>query len=181
MEVQDKNRITTTAAEDLRRIATLAAAVRFISLANQLAHREQRLTVSRPQLPPVEIDFVGRQPFGFAFTEGHEATFHVPPGHRYVIEHMDVSCGRNCAHVDVELITRSPCMFRHIALPRWPGQTSWGEDSEKRTAPPIVVRGSSENTFLFSNGKVFGSSIVPPDTYVQIWGYLEPACGTEGF
>jgi hypothetical protein len=104
----------------------------------------------------------------------------VPPGHRYVIEHMDVSCRRNRAHVYVKLMIRSPCMFRHITLTRWPGQTWWGEDSEKETAPPIMVRGSA-NTFLFSNGKVHGSSIVPTDTHVQIWGYLEPACEAEGF
>ena len=47
------------------------------------------------------------------------------------------------------------------------------------SAVPIVVNGSSANSFLFSNGESKNSSVVPRDTYIQVWGYLERAYGPE--
>jgi hypothetical protein len=54
-------------------------------------------------------------------------------------------------------------MFQHLSL-------AIGAD----VTAPIVVPGSTENTLLFPNGVEPSLSTVPPDTYVQMWGYLEP-------
>ena len=181
MNAQDINREPEIVSEDIRRIAVLAAAVRVICVANQMRLREQSLMVTRHPRPPVPIDFTEREPFGFAFTAGHEATFNVPSGHRFVIEHLDVSCWAKNDQVDVRLITRSRHMFRHLTLSCWPEQPPVGENAQTETAAPILINESTANTFLFSNGEVHDSSTVPPDTYVQVWGYLEPAYDGESF
>jgi hypothetical protein len=61
------------------------------------------------------------------------------------------------------MVTRSRRMFQHLSL----------ESSTNATAP-ILVHGSTDNTLMFSNRLAGSSSTVPPDTYVQLWGFLEP-------
>jgi hypothetical protein len=56
-----------------------------------------------------------------------------------------------------------------------------GEEAESPSVEPILVQGSTANFFLFSNGEVRGSSTVPPDTCLQVWGYLEPTYDAESF
>lgn len=170
-----------TGAEDICRTVAHATAVRVVSMANRLTLREPSLAVTRSPLPPVEIDLVGRQPFGLAYTAAREATFHVPFGFRFVIEHINVSCWAKKERVDVHLLTRSRHMFRSLTVTDWPRHTSLGEEAESPSVAPIVVHGSSANAFLFSNGEVHGSTTVPPDTYLQVWGYLEPTYDAESF
>jgi hypothetical protein len=181
MKAQERNRDETAPAKVIGDIASLAAAVRILCMANHLRLDKQSLTVTWHPRRPVEIDFTKRQPLGFAFTAGNEATFHVPHGHRFVIENMNVSCWAKNDRVDVQLVTKSSYMFRQMSLTCWPEQTSPGKDGATRSATPILVNGSTANTFLFSNGDVHSSSTVPRDTYVQVWGYLEPAYEPESF
>jgi hypothetical protein len=153
-----------TVAQDVLRIAAMAAAMRVICIDNQIRLRQQVLSVTCPPRAASDIEFTGRVPFGFAFTEGKEATFHVPSGHRFVIEQLLVSGADGQEKVDVHLVTRSRRLFQHLSL-------ATGSD----VATPIVIHGSTESTLLFRNGIEPSSSIVPPDTYLQMWGYLEPA------
>jgi hypothetical protein len=141
----------------------MAAAMRVICADNQVRLRQQCLSVSRPPQPASEIDFTGRVPFGFAFTEGKDATFRVPSGHRFVIEHLFVSRPDHQQDIQVHMVTRSRRLFQHLSL-------TTGADVTK----PIVVHGSTENTLLFRNVVEPSTSTVPPNTYVQMWGYLEP-------
>ena len=150
-------------AAELLRIAAMAAAMRVICMDNQVRSREQVLSVNCPPRPASEIEFTGRVPFGFAFTEGKEATFRVPSGHRFAIEHLLVSGADGREPIDVHMVTRSRRLFQHLSLAAGCDVTT-----------PIVIHGSTENTLLFRNAFEPSSSTVPPDTYVQIWGYLEP-------
>jgi hypothetical protein len=145
-------------------VLRMAAAMRVICIDNQIRLQHQNVSVSCPPRPTAEIEFTGRVPLGFAFTEGHEAIFHVPSRHRFVIEHLIVSGSDDHEKTEVDMVTRSRRLFRHISLA-----------SSGGVRPPILVHGSTENTLLFRNGVEGSSSTVPPDTYVQMWGYLEPA------
>lgn len=149
--------------------ATLRALTQWTCALNRLALREGRLTVTSPSRQRRALDFAGRVPFGFAFTEGHQTTFNVPSGHRFVIEHLNISCSAANPHLLVQLVTKSPYMFRNLTLCNSPGELNRGEVSS-----PIQIQGFTTNMFLFSNGELRNSSRVPPDTYLQVWGYLEP-------
>jgi hypothetical protein len=179
MNAQRATRETSTATDDMSTIAALTSALRVICIANQLRLHRESLTVTRPPHRDVEVDFAGRVPFGFAFTEGHEATFHVPAGHRYVIEQMSVSCWATNQPTDLQLLTRSPHMFRQMTVACGMVAPSGHEMPDAGAAAPIQVNGSTSNTLLFSNGKSHSSSTVPPQTYVQLWGYLEPVFDAE--
>lgn len=181
MNAWHMNRETPIATEDVRSVAALTAAIRVICITNQMRMQRQAITVARPPLHNVQIDLTGRVQVGFAFTEGHKAVFHVPSGHRLVIEHVKLSCWSKHEHVEIHLVTESRHMFRLMWLTSWPEQASLGDNAETGTAVPILVRGSTANTLLFSNGSARGSSTVPPDTYVQVWGYLEATHDGESF
>jgi hypothetical protein len=174
VDTHQRDRNQMRADEDIRRIAALATAVQVVCLANQLTLREQSLTVTRPPLPPVELELGGRQPFGFAFTAGHDASFSVPAGVRFVIEHLDVSCGRTGPPVSVLLVTKSRYMFRQLCLNGCARQPSPDENAEAGDMTPILVHETTANTFIFGDGDGRSSCVVPPDTFVQVWGYLEP-------
>lgn len=161
-EVSENARV----AEDVLRIAAMAAAMRVVCIDHQIRLRQLCLSVTCPPRPAAEVEFTGRVPFGFAFTEGKEANFRVPSGHRFVIEHLFVSGHDKQENVEVHLVTRSRRMFQHLSLATGAEMTT-----------PIVVHGSTDNTLLFRNRFEPSSSTVPLDTYVQMWGYLEP---TEG-
>ena len=85
MEAIERSRETDPGIDDVRRITALAVALRVLCIVNQLRLHDQNLVVTRHPKPQVTIDFTERTPFGFAFTTGHEATFRVPAGHRFVI------------------------------------------------------------------------------------------------
>jgi hypothetical protein len=124
-------------AEDVIRIAALAAAMRVICAGNQIRLQHQSLSVSCPPRPTTEIEFTGRVPFGFAFTEGHEATFHVPSRHRFVIEHVSVSGGAEDDKVEMQMVTRSRHIFRHITL--WSGSEQQSTSQSSRTSGAHTV------------------------------------------
>jgi len=175
MKSQKARRETTTVIDDTVRVAVLTAALRILCIANQLQLQRQSMTVTRPPECDMPIDFTGAVPFGFAFTEGHEATFHVPSGHRYVIEQISTS---NCVAnepEDVQLLTRSPHMFRQMTV----ASRTDHEKPDPGLSAPVVVNGPTANTLLFSNGESHSAAIVPAGTYVQLWGYLEPAYEAE--
>jgi hypothetical protein len=174
MEGNEGGRNRSTAEEEICRILALAREARVVCMAIRLTLRDQSLPVTQPGLPPAEFGFVGRQPFGFAYTAGRQATFRVPCGHRFVIEHIDVSCWAKNERVEVQLVTRSRHMFRSLTVTDWPRRTSLGEEAEAPSVAPILMQGCTANTFLFSYGEVHGSSTVPPDTGLEVWGYLEP-------
>lgn len=177
MEAIERSRETDPGIDDICRITALAVAVRVLCIVNQLRLRDQNLVVTRHPKPQVTVDFMERTPFGFAFTTGHEATFRVPSGHRFVIENLHVSCWAKRELLDVQLVTRSPHMFRQVTC--WQEPPPFDENSLRMTSP-IQVQGSTTNTFLFGNGEWHSSSTVPDDTYLQIWGYLEPVEDAEG-
>lgn len=181
MEHHDGRHDQPTSPQEMACIAGLASAMRLVCSANGLPLREQVLTVTRPPLPPVELEFTGPQPFGFAFTAGHEATFRVPTGHRFVIEHVYVSQSAKAGHADVHLVTKSRYMFRHLTLNGWPEQPSPDEGPDGSPTTQLVMHESTTNTFLFSDGEARSSSTVPPDSYLQVWGYLEPLNQAEGY
>ena len=173
MKTQSARSEVTLDPEDVRRLALLATALRVISIVNHLRLHEQSLTVTRAEQPPLEIEFIGRVPFAFAFTEGNEASFRVPTGHQFLIEHVTVS-GPATHVLDVQMVTRSRHMFRQMTLPCGRLPQSDEQLPEMGADSAILVQGSTANTLMFSNGIERSSSIVPPDTYVQLWGCLEP-------
>ena len=161
--------------EAVRRLAALAALTQLTCAVNGLQLREERLTVSSPGRKPMELEFTGRQPIGFAFTEGHQATFNVPSGRRFVIEHLNISCWAENPHLLVQLITKSPHMFRNLALCTSAAERASADSYPALPTAQIQIQGLTTNTFLFSDGELKNCSTVPPDTYVQVWGYLEPS------
>ena len=147
--------------EAVRWYAALAALTQLTCAANGLRLREERLAVSSSCIPALELEFTGRQPFGFAFTEGHQATFNVPSGHRFVIEHLNISCWAENPHLLVQLITKSPHMFRSLTLCNSEEKLSGAYSHSGLPAAPIQIQGLTTNTFLFSNGDLQNSSTVP--------------------
>jgi len=166
MESSGMNGVAVAGVEDVRHAALLAAALHAICRANQSRLSSQRLTVSRPPSFDADLEFVGRVPIGFAFSEGHEAIFHVPSGHHFIVEHVYVSTGSPVDELEVQMVTRSSQMFRQMTI---------GKSSEPvEVSMPLLVPGSSVNTLMFRNGSQQSSFMVPAGAYVQIWGYLEP-------
>jgi hypothetical protein len=178
MKAHEGNIESTTAFAETCHATSLAEAMGIMSPDNCITPREHSLPSRRPMVPFL-FDFLGREPFGFDFTEGQEARFRVPSGHRFVIEHTDICCWAKDDHIDVEFVTTSSRTYCNRTADRSLLQASTCETA--RAAAPIWVQGSSVTTFLFSNHAVRGSSIVPPDTYVQVWGYLEPTDLTAAF
>ena len=166
MESYRMSIVAVAGAEEVRHAALLSAALHAICLANQSRLSTHRILVSRPPSSNADLDFVGRVPIGFAFSDGHEAVFHVPSGHRFVIEHVYVSSASQVDEVEVQMITRSSQMFRQMTI----GKS--GEPVEG--SAPLVVPGPSANTLLLRNGNQQSSFVVPAGMYLQIWGYLEP-------
>ena len=161
MKTIDRSRETDPGTDDIRRITALTVAVRIIFIAHQLKLREQSLTFTRHPKQPVTVDFVERAPFGFAFTAGNEATFRVPSGHRFVIENMHVSCWAKHDQVDVQLVTRSPRMFRQVTC--WPekspiddssagdGSSARGERiDDEHLSLPAMASGTARPRFLLT-------------------------------
>ena len=179
VKAQRAKRETSTVTEDMRNIAVLTLALRVICIANQLKLHRESMTVTRPPHGDVELDFAGRVPFGFAFTEGHEATFHVPSGHRYVIEQLNVSCWTKNQQINLQLLTRSQHIFRQMTMSCGTEERSRDEQPCAYATVPIMVTGSTTNTLLFGDGKTYSSPTVPPHSYVQLWGYLEPVYHTD--
>ena len=101
----------------------------------------------------------------------------MPSGHRFMIETLHVSCWAKHDLVDVQLVTRSPHMFRQVTC--WPGEAPLDETLQSTTTQ-ILVQESTTNTFLFGTGDWHSSATVPDDTYLQIWGYLEPFESADG-
>ena len=171
MKTRNTKRESTTDPGDIRLLTSLAAALRIVGIVNELRLHEQSLTVTLTGRQSFEIDFRGRVPFSFAFTAGHEASFRVPRGHRFLIEHVSLSSTPKHDALEVQMVTRSAQMFRQQTL-------ACNREIESNSDKPgafhsIVVHGSTANTLLFSNGAEQSSSTVPPDTYVQVWGCLE--------
>jgi len=160
--------------------ASLAESMGIMSADCSTKPQEHDLAARRPMMPFL-FDFLGREPFGFAFTEGQEARFRVPSGHRFVIEHADICCWAKDDRLDVEFVTTSSRRYCHRPSDSPLLQASPCDEATSPVSEPIWVQGSSVTTFLFSNQQVRGSSIVPPDTYVQVWGYLEPTNMISGF
>jgi hypothetical protein len=161
-------------AEELLRVAAMAAAMRVICMDNEVRLRQRCLSVTCPPQLESEIEFTGPVPFGFAFTAGHKAPFYVPSGHRFVIEHVSVSCWAEGLKIrEVLLETRSPHMFRHMTV--WCSSEDLAEQSLKTDVDhTFLIEGSTANTLSFSDGAGHRLLQVPPDTYVQLWGFLEP-------
>jgi len=174
MKTQIARKQAAMSEEKLRQLVELAARVQLLCAVNRLQLRNRSLTVQGPWGEPVEVEFIDRQPYGFVFTEGQEASFRVPSGHRFVIEQVNVSSWGNSGALFMRLVTTSPRMFRSIEVACVPEQSA-GDAVSSAAVTPLVVNGLSANSFLFSDGKVHNSPTVPSDTYLQIWGYLEPS------
>jgi hypothetical protein len=178
MKAQEEVIDSTTHVADTCHATSLAEAMGIIPDRSSKP-AEHSVTPRRPMVPFL-FDFLGREPFGFAFTEGQVAKFRVPSGYRFIIEHTDICCWAKDDHLDVEFVTTSSRTYCNRTADCSLLQASPTGDNA-RACEPIWVQGSSLTTFLFSNHAVQGSSIVPPDTYVQVWGYLEPTDVTAGF
>lgn len=113
-------------------------------------------------------DVLRRQPFGVVFVEGQKSTFTVPPGRRLVIEYLDIACWGRSPRPLVQLTTRSEDMFRNVTV-----RCSASEGYGVSPMWPVQIKESTSNTFVFSSGGMRQSPVVPVDTYVQMWGYLE--------
>jgi len=173
MKAREEHIESITAVADVCDAASLAEAMGIMSPDRSCKQGQHSLNARQPRAPFL-LDFLGREPFGFAFTEGQEARFRVPSGHRFVIEHTDICCWAKDDQLDVEFVTTSSRTYRNLTSNRSLLQVSSCEEATTSAREPIWVQGSSVTTFLFSNHEVQGSSIVPADTYVQVWGYLEP-------
>ena len=176
MTTQSVNREITMETEDVRHLASMAAALCAVAIANQLPLIEQGLNVTLSGQPPLNIDFAERVPFGFIFTAGYEASFEVPCGYRFWIEHISLSLPTEHDALDVQLATLSEHTIQQVKLRYGCDPNADGDAPKPKTgaAAPIIVPASTANTLLFSNGMEYGSSIVPSGSYVQLWGSLEP-------
>ena len=72
-------------------------------------------------------------------------------------------------------------MFRSLTLCNSEEKLSGAYSHSGLPAAPIQIQGLTTNTFLFSNGDLQNSSTVSADTYVQVWGYLEPTSFPDVF
>jgi hypothetical protein len=153
--------------ETIRWFAALTAMTQLMCAVNGLRLHEERLAVTSPIRQTVALEFTGCQPFGFALTQGHQATFNVPSGHRFVIEQLSLSCWADYRYLRVRLETKSPRAFRTITLGCPQESSEPGLSCELFADAPMVVQGFSRSTFLFSNGEVENSATVPPQTYVR--------------
>jgi len=159
------------AGEKLRELAELAARVRLMCDTGGMHPQNQSLTATGPWGEPVQIEFIDRQPYGYVFAEGQEASLRVPSGHRFVIEQVNVSSWGDSGTLTMQLVTNAPRLYRCIDVAYLPEQHA----AAVVAVTPLVVNGLSANTFLFSDRKVHNSATVPAETYLQIWGYLEPS------
>ena len=57
-----------------------------------------------------------RQPFGLVFQEGQRAAFNLPPGRRFIVEYVRITCWGATPHLLVQLTTESEHMFRNMML-----------------------------------------------------------------
>lgn len=158
----------------VRELAELPVCIRMMSAANGAPPRKQGSTAQGAWGEPVEIEFIDRQPYLFVFTGGQEASFRVPSGHRFVIERVNVASWGDDGALSMRLVSLSPLVYRSIEITCL-SEPSADDVASDVTATPIVLNGSSANSFQFSDRKVHGSPAVPADTYLQIWGYLEPS------
>ena len=180
MKAQEGHIESTTAIAGMCRATSLTEAMGIVSPNHCSKPQDQSFTVRQP-LVPFLFDFLGPEPFGFAFTEGQEAKFRVPSGHRFVIEHVNVCCWAKDDNLDMKFVTTSSRSCCNLTWEQSVLQASPSKDVRAQTAEPIWVQGSSLTTLLFSNHESQGSPIVPPGTYVQVWGYLEPTEVIAGF
>ena len=116
-----------------------------------------------------------RQPFGLVFQEGQRAVFNLPAGRRFVIEYLKISRWGASPQLLVQLTTKSQSMFRNMTLCSAFDDVSVSGCCTITPASPLLLWESTANTLLFSHGDLRHSATVPPDTCVQMWGYLEPA------
>jgi len=174
METIEVNRKKSTAANQMRRATSLMSAMGIMRADGSSVPHDPSLFASRPLLERFLFDCIGREPFGFAFTAGRVARFHVPSGHRFVVEHVDISCWAQDDQLEVQLVTKSSSRCCKLTQPASRSQPSPDGNAGAEAAAPIWMQGSSVSTFVFSNAEVHDSPIVPPETYVQVWGYLEP-------
>jgi len=156
-----------SATEVLRRFTEMVLA--------ELGNTYRRST--EPETPPpllsysdeaLNLDKLRRQPFGVVFVEGQKAAFTVPHGRRLVIEYLDIACWGRSPRPLVQLTTRSEDMFRNVTV-----RCSDSEGYGVSPTWPVQIKESTSNMFVFSSGSMRQSPIVPVDTYVQMWGYLE--------
>jgi hypothetical protein len=176
MTTPSANRQITMETEDVRQLASMAAAVRAVAIAEQLPLTEQRLTMTRSGQPALNLDFTGKVPFGFIFTACYEASFEVPCGYRFWIEHISLSLPSEHDVLDVQLATLSQHMIQQVKLRYGSNPNTDGDTTTPKTgaAVPIMVPSSTANSLLFSHGMEYGTTVVPSGSYVQLWGYLEP-------
>ena len=121
----------------------------------------------------VSPDRLRHQPFGVVFVEGQKASFTVPQGRRLIIEYLDIACWGRSPRALVQLTTKSEDMFRNVTV-----RCSDSEGYGVSPTWPVQIKEMTSNTFVFSSGSLRQSPIVPVDTYVQLWGYLEPVGST---
>ncbi len=174
MQTQIARKQSPTTGEAARKLVELALRVRSMCAANGSQPRNHSLTATGPWGEPTEIEFIDRQPYGFVFTEGQQATFRVPTAHRFIIEQVNVSWWGDGGALSMHLVTNAPRVYRCVEVAYFP-EHSASEAASGVTLTPLALTGLSANTFMFSDRKVHNSSTVPSDACLQIWGYLEPS------
>lgn len=115
-----------------------------------------------------------RQPFGLVFQEGQRATFNLPSRRRFVVEYLKITCWRSDPHLLVQLTTESQSMFRNLTLCSAFDELASYDGFAVTAASPLHLWESTTNTLFFTYGDRRHSAMVPADTCVQMWGYLEP-------
>ena len=98
-----------------------------------------------PELP-------ARQPFGVVFQEGQRAAFSLPPGRRFVVEYLKITCWGSDRHLLVQLTTESHNMFRNMTLCSAFDEHSGCSGCTVTPASPLHLWESTANTLLFSYG-----------------------------
>src|SRR5271165_5281323 len=91
MQTRTSRNQTPMTAERVRELVELAARVRLMGASDRMQPRNRSLTVQGPWGETVQVEVMDRQPYGFVFTDGQQASFRVPTGHRFVIEQVNVS------------------------------------------------------------------------------------------
>jgi hypothetical protein len=119
-----------------------------------------------PELTP-------RQPFGLVFQEGQRAAFNLPAGRRFVVEYLRITSWRSNPHLLIQLTTESQSMFRNLTLCSAFDELSIYDGFAVTAASPVQIWEQTTNTLLFTYGDRRYSAMVPTETCVQMWGYLE--------
>jgi hypothetical protein len=164
----------------LSRIASLAALLILLCFASG-AWAQTKVTVDNTVVFPVFTQGT-HLPVEYHFGPGQIASIAaVPYGSRLVIEHVNIQTWSSGPWF-VELAGTGPGVYSNTAFllspVTFPGGRSFGVVSS--TGKMFALTGTVFQ-FNFSNSTTNNTMMVPANTWVEVWGYIENANSNSGF